>query len=419
MRSNKAILKWSVLIALVGATVFTMFASTAAAQEKVLYSFNSDGVYGISPYSSLIFDAAGNLYGTTLAGGSLTCSADSHGGCGTVFELSPNGRGGWSEKVLYAFPSSGLNGAGPTAGLVFDASGNLYGTTSAGGPGLNGTVFQLAPQTDGSWTEKILHSFDNNGKDGSSPVTPLTIDGSGNLYGTTRNGGAYSSGTVFELKPSTGGSWIEKVLHSFGSGTDGASEEGGLILDHAGNLYGTTFYGGAYSLGTVFELSPTAGGWTESVLHNFGNGTDARYPWTSLIFDASGNLYGATLGGGGLGDGTVFELSPGAGGEWTEAILFNFIPKETGSQPGGIIMDAAGNLYGTTAFGAQYNAGTVFRLTRTLKGGWTGNLLHTFGSGTDASGPLAAPVFDSTGHMYGTTGGGGAYGYGAVYEITL
>jgi uncharacterized repeat protein (TIGR03803 family) len=390
--------------------------SVATAQEQVLYSFNSDGVYGINPYSSLIFDAAGNLYGTTYAGGSATCSAG-QAGCGTVFELSPDGDGGWSEKVLYAFPSSGYDGAAPAAGLVFDAFGNLYGTTPAGGYTGYGTVFELSPETDGSWTERVLHRFDYNGKDGTQPYTALSIDASGNLYGATRAGGAYAYGTVFELKPSTDGNWIEKILHSFGSGTDGSTPESGLTLDHAGNLYGTTFYGGAYSHGTAFELSPGADGWTESVLHSFGNGTDASYPTTSLIFDSAGNLYGASYGGGPLTGGTVFELSPGAGGEWTEAILFNFIPKEMGYPPGGIIMDSAGNLYGTLSLGGQYNAGTVFRLTRTSKGGWSGNLLHTFGSGTDAAGPLAAPVFDSTGHMYGTTVGGGTYGYGAVYEL--
>jgi uncharacterized repeat protein (TIGR03803 family) len=416
MLSNKIAHSLTVFLIVVMA-MCVISAPTATAQEQVLYSFNSDGVYGINPYASLIFDAAGNLYGTTFAGGSATCSADTHAGCGTVFELSPVGDGGWNEKVLYTFPGSGLNGAAPAASLVFDASGNLYGTTTAGGAKDFGTVFELSPEADGSWTERVLHSFDNNGKDGTQPYTALSIDASGNLYGVTRAGGAYSFGTVFELKPSTGGSWIEKILHSLGSGTDGATPESGLTMDHAGNLYGTTFYGGAYSKGTAFELTSNAVGWTETVLHSFGNGTDASQPTTSLIFDASGNLYGATLGGGGLGGGTVFELSPGAGGEWTETILFNFIPKETGYQPGGIIMDSAGNLYGTLSLGAQYNAGTVFRLTRTLKGGWTGNLLHTFGSGTDASVPNAGLVLDSAGHLYGTTVGGGTYGYGSVYEL--
>jgi uncharacterized repeat protein (TIGR03803 family) len=389
---------------------------TADAQEKVLYSFNSDGVYGLNPHTSLIFDAAGNIYGTTFAGGSGTCSSNGQGGCGTVFELSPNGHGGWNEKSLYTFPESGLNGSGPSAGLLLDSSGNLFGTTSSGGAKNYGTVFELQLGSDG-WIEKVLHSFDNNGADGTEPYAPLVFDTAGNLYGTTRSGGVFSSGTIFEMKPSAGGTWVEKVLHGFGAGTDGGIPESGLIFDNAGSLYGTTFYGGVYAHGAAFKLSQGRDGWSESVLYSFGNGTDASDPAASLIFDQSGNLYGATNGGGPLGDGTVFELSPAASGEWTETILFNFIVKETGYQPDGIVMDSAGNLYGTTSLGAQYNSGTVFRLTRAAKGGWTGNLLHTFGSGTDGAVPAAGPVIDFTGHLYGTTAGGGTYGEGAVFEL--
>ncbi len=230
----------------------------------------------------------------------------------------------WKEKVLHSFCSQPncADGDYPTAGLIFDAAGNLYGTTYAGGaygaygPG---TVFELTPAAGGGWTEKVLHSFDNDCTDGASPYASLIFDAAGNLYGTTSRrrllpacDAGEGCGTVFELTPTAGGGWTEKVLHSFGNGTDGANPDCDLIFDAAGNLYGTTIYGGTYSYGTVFELTPAGGGnWTEKVLHNFNrNGTDGICPYAGLIFDAAGNLYGTTSLGGTFGVGTVFELTP-------------------------------------------------------------------------------------------------------------
>ncbi len=415
-------------------TLFTV-STWAASNEKVIYSFNfnsfnSNGRDGFSPLASLIFDSAGNLYGTTTDGGI-------HGG-GTVFELTPTAGGGWTEKVLHNFSNNGSDGFWPTGGLVFDAAGNLYGTTYVGGGyycygGYKcGTVFELTRTTGGDWTEKVLHSF--NGTDGFYASGGLAFDAAGNLYGTTYGGGTYGDGTVFELTPNShvaDGGWTEKVLHSFNHhGTDGVYPYAGLIIDAVGNLYGTTVYGGTYDCypdycgGTVFELTPTAGGgWREKGLHNFGNGTDGAYASGGLAFDAAGNLYGTTYGGGTYGDGTVFELTPNshvADGGWTEKVLHNFNNDRTdGVDPnGGLIIDAAGNLYGMTYMGGSYGYGTVFELTPGAGGDWTEEVLHSFNNnGKDGVDPYAGLIFDSAGNLYGTTSGGGSYSHGTVFEI--
>jgi uncharacterized repeat protein (TIGR03803 family) len=282
--------------------------------------------------------------------------------------------------VLHTFTYD-AHGAYPTASPILDAAGNLYGTTCAGGtsPGLNGggTVFELTPTADGDWTETVLYEFGwvPFGWDGAHPYASLTLDAAGNLYSTTGYGGPYGRhgayvgfGTVFELTPTAGG-WTEGVLYSFSTvHLDGTDPRGGLISDAAGNLYGTTSGYGGYGYGTVFELTrnrrAVREGWTEKVLHTF-NGTDGAGPRASLILDAAGNLYGTTVGGGTYGYGTVFELTPIAGGGWTERVLHNFNNDGTdGANPyGGLIFDAAGNLYGTTAWGGTYGTGTVFEIT--------------------------------------------------------
>ena len=248
--------------------------------EQVLYSFGylPDG---ISPSGGLIFDTAGNLYGTTSQGGEY--SSNCNLGCGTAFELTPAAGGGWTHQVLHTFTNN-PDGALPSAGLIFDAAGNLYGTTSQGGTYPYGTVFELMPAAGGKWTEQVLHSFDYT--DGWLPSEVLVFDAGGNLYGTTAFGGTYNQGTVFELTPTVGGGWTEKALHNFNysvSRADGWWPASGLIFDAAGDLYGTTYYGGispnavstASGYGTAFELTPAGGSWTEKMLHSFNlNGTD-------------------------------------------------------------------------------------------------------------------------------------------------
>jgi len=285
-------------------TVTAFVTGTLAATEKVLHNFQSNFRDGFNPDAGLIFDGSGNLYGTTFYGGAY--------GAGRVFELTPAKDGGWTEKVLHNF-GKGTDGFYPYAGLVFDPSGNLYGTTQSGGAYNYGTAFELTPKAGGGWTEKVLHSF--NYPNAATPWAGLTVDSSGNLYGTTRSSGAYGVGTVFELTPKAGGGWKEKVLHNFNgsNGKDGASPVAGLISDSSGNLYGTTQSGGTYYVGTVFELTPKAGGgWTEKIVHNFdsNNHKDGYSPIAGLIIDATGNLFGTTYSGGTYGYGTVFEIKP-------------------------------------------------------------------------------------------------------------
>jgi uncharacterized repeat protein (TIGR03803 family) len=383
----------------------------AAAQEQVLHSFNHNGMDGIVPDGGVIFDAAGNVYSTTWAGGTYSG--------GTVFELTPQGGGGWTEKVLYSF-GNGTDGAFLAAGLIFDTAGNLYGTTAGGGTYSKGTVFELTPQGGGGWTEKVLYSFNGNGTDGYAPYSGLVFDGAGNLYGTAYYGGTYSRGTVFELTPQGGGGWTEKVLHSFGNGTDASAPFAGLTFDSAGNLFGTTEVGGAsggcapYGCGTVFELTPGGGGtWTEKVVYSFGNGTDGTIPKAGVIFDAAGNLYGTTYQGGTYNLGALFELTPLRGGTWTEQVLHNFGNGTDGANPyARLIFDSAGNLYGTTYQGGSYGGGTVFRFNA------QGEVLLQNFSGTDGAAPVAGLVLDTAGNLYGTTSSGGASNEGAVFEVT-
>jgi uncharacterized repeat protein (TIGR03803 family) len=324
----------------------------------VLYSFCSwtNCTDGRQPQAGLIFDAAGNLYGTTAFGGYYGLQT----GYGTLFELTPAGGGSWTEQVVHNFNHDFTDGDEPYAGLIVDAAGNLYGTTSGGGTIGYGTVFELTPTGGGTWTE-VLHSF-GDGTDGLYPWAGLIFDAAGNLYGTTSEGGTYDGGTVFELTPAAGGGWTEKVLHSFGNGNDGAYPHyAGLIFDAAGNLYGTTSGGGTYGGGTVFELTPAGGGsWTETVLHSFGNGTDGAEPYAGLVFDAVGNLYGTTLGGGTYNYGTVFELQTAA----TYTLTVSTVGNGTVNSTDGFI-----SCPGTCSH--SYPPNTQVTLNATPSGGWT------------------------------------------------
>jgi uncharacterized repeat protein (TIGR03803 family) len=382
--------------------------------ETVLHSFGN-GTDGAEPVGGLILDGSGNLFGTTSEGGIHTF--------GAVFELSPRQGGGWTEAVLHSFNVNGTDGAFPDAGLILDA-GNLYGTTGGGGTGSVGTIFELSPRQGGGWTEAVLYSFNFDGTDGATPVfANLVSDSAGNFYGTTVEGGTYDSGTAFELTPNGGGGWTEKVLYNFGKNTDASIPYAGLIFDNVGNLYGTTVTGGIHGWGTVFELTPTGGGWTEKVLHSFNfNGSDGAEPFGGLVFDAFGNLYGTTYVGGIHGNGTVFELSPNGSGGWTEKVLhsFNFNGSD-GAQPwAGLVIDAAGNLYGTTNEGGiYYIGGTVFELSPNGSGGWTEKILHSFNfNGVDGANPFDNLIFDAANNLYGTTQQGGIHGNGTVFQLT-
>lgn len=399
--------------ALVALAVFGTAVRAAAQQEKVMHTFS----YNSGPFAGVIFDASGNLYGTTADGGT-------HGN-GTAYELSPLAGGGWTQKILHNFRHNGTEGYQPYAGLALDAAGNLYGTTRSGGAYNYGTVFELTPQVGGTWTEKLLHSFNSNGSDGIFPFSSLVLDAAGNLYGTTFEGGAYEVGIVFELMPAAEGGWTEKVLYSFDPSVgDGNNPYAGLTFDTAGNLYGTTVSERGYSSnGSVFELTPTAGGrWTEKILHYFYiGGGDGYSPYARLTFDDAGNLYGVTGLGGTEGGGAVFELTPTTGGSWTENVLHNFAFNNItdGSNPyGQLIVDASGNLFGTTSGGGTSGGGTVFELMPAAGGTWTEAILHNFnGDGTDGTDPFAGLTRDSAGNLYGTAVEGGAHGGGVVFEI--
>jgi uncharacterized repeat protein (TIGR03803 family) len=389
-----------------GTADVTVTVSCGAGTESVLYSFASGTGDGANPQAGLITDASGNLYGTTQAGG-----ANSKG---TVFKLTPNGVGGYTESVLHSFVGS--DGANPGAPLIMDANGNLYGTTVYGATNNNGTVFKLTADGSGGYTESTLYSFavDTNGGNSQSA---LIIDKNGNLYGTNFDGGVNGVGTVFKLTPNGTGGYTESVLHSF-IGSDGAYPPAGLIIDTNGNLYGTTQAGGANSKGTVFKLTPNGvSGYTESVLHSFV-GSDGAYPTTSLITDTNGNLYGTTNGGGANAKGTVFKLTLDGSGSYTESVLYSFGTGTDGANPNAsLIADTSGNLYGTTQAGGTNNNGTVYKLTPSSSGGYTESVLYSFSTGSDGASPAASLFTDAFGNLYGTTYVGGTNNSGTIFKI--
>jgi uncharacterized repeat protein (TIGR03803 family) len=317
------------------------------------------------------------------------------------------------EKVLLTFSGTG-NGSRPQCRLVMDSHRNLYGVTPAGGDNGGGLVFELSPDGHGNWNAKTIYSFDSLAS-GLYPNGGLVLDSAGNLYGTTTGGGTFTLGTAFELSP-TGSTWTETVLHSFGGTGDGIFPYAQMIFDSAGNLYGTTAYGGAHGTGeagggTVFELSPqTGGGWSEEVLHSFASGRDGVQVAGGVVLDAAGNLYGATFVGGTHNDGIIYELSPQIGGSWTEDILHNFAGGNgDGRLPeAGVTLDAAGNVYGTTSTGGPYERGMAFKLAPLGGGVWTFTGLHVFGNNLDGASPEGEVVLDASGNVYGTTYDGGA-----------
>jgi uncharacterized repeat protein (TIGR03803 family) len=263
--------------------------------------------------------------------------------------------------------TSGI-GLNPRAGLVRDSAGNLYGTTWQGGSYGAGTVFKLTPPAAGqtAWTETILVNFDST--HGAYPWAGLVRDSAGNLYGTTNGGGAYGSGTVFKVAPPAAGQtgWKHITLVNF-NGTNGANPQADLVRNSAGNLYGTTYYGGAYSSGTVFKLTPPAAGqtsWTRTTLVNF-NATNGAYPAADLVLDSTGHLYGTTTAGGAYSYGTVFKLTPPAAGQtsWKRATLVTFNGANGASPRANLVLDSAGNLYGTAYMGGSYDEGTAFKIT--------------------------------------------------------
>ncbi len=372
-----------------------------ASNEKVLHSFNAgDGSY---PVAALIADQSGNLYGTTRYGGA--------NGQGTVFELT-NSNGVWNETILYSF-AGGSDGASPAASVVFDPAGNLYGTTRLGGPDNAGTVFKLS-SSNGAWKESVLYSF-TGGNDGGSPQAALTIVGNA-LIGTTPSGGTYGNGTVFGLRQ-VNAQWHEEALYSFvGGSSDGAYPYSTLILDKAGNIYGTTESGGPNQAGSVFELSLSGGKWNEKVLYFFTGNLDGGSVNAGVIFDKAGNLYGMSTSGGKYNSGTVFELTP-SNGSWAEAVLYNFSGGNDGGFPSDApVMDKNGNLFGTTFNGGTNGYGTVFQLSPSA-GAWTETVLYNFTGGNDGALPLASLLIYKNG-LVGPATEGGSNNTGVVFSLS-
>jgi uncharacterized repeat protein (TIGR03803 family) len=408
-------------------TSLLLIGSSAAQTESTLHTFQgyrADGAVGSIPsntYGGLIADNEGNLYGTTPFGGTSTfCVEESIlVGCGTVFrEQPPKVKGGaWTLNILYSFdPNYVGDGIQPTGGLVIDAKGNLYGTTATGqGSYEPGNIFELSPPAElgGSWTETILYTFAGAGN-GYNPNGSLVMDAAGNLYGTTNEGGQYNVGTVYEVSPPSEPSspWTESVLYSFGRNhLDGSYPLGGLIFDAKGDLYGTTNMGGAQSPlgnGTVFHLvRPSAGGtWTEAIVHRFNTDTDGANPVGSLLL-YKGVLYGTTRAGGAYTGGTIYQITQ-PGGKVVETILYNFVRASAeGSDPrAALVADAVGNLYSTTDVGGDANAGTLFKIARQTGGGWIYSVLYSFSGEADGAYP-PAPVLLRKGALYGLTSQGG------------
>jgi uncharacterized repeat protein (TIGR03803 family) len=413
------------------AVALVLTGACMAAQVSVLYNFAADPISaedcpGFGLPAAPIFDGKGNLYGT--------CNGITGGG--VVYELTPNATVPWTRTLVY---DNGLNLGNPNNSLIFDSKGNLYGTDNSGGDYGRGSVFELSPPAVAGavWTYTRLYSFLNTGTDGQYPSGGVIFDGKGNLYGTTNTGGTNGTGTVFELlAPAVaGGVWTEQILYNFGvsGGGDGANPKNeALVFDTHGNLYGETYGGGTNpgSKGIAFELMPQPeGSWTEVLMHTFAEpgSADGQHPAGSLIIDKNGNVYGVTSSGTGFSTGSygvVYELSPAAGGTWTETILHNFTgqPLDGSTPMAGLVMDSNGNLFGTTdSGGANGFDGAIYELSPNGST-WIENILFSFqGAGVDTLGyvPQTSLTLDSTGNLYGVTSEGGVVGgtgSGAVYE---
>ncbi len=401
--SERCVLFLACLIAVAACT-------TTAAQAQtfsVIHSFTNQGD-GFAPTAGLTLGPGGKLYGTAA-------SAPFRG---IAFQLSETANG-WIFNNLFAF--DGQHGRQPYGGVVFGPGGALYGLASAGGSnacqGGCGVAYSLRPPQNPCrsiscrWTPTAIYTFNGPPSDAEFPNRAYpAFDSSGRLYGTSIEGGSVNMGTVFQLTRS-GNSWTESIIQDF-TGPNGAVPYNGVIVDESGNLYGTVSQGGPTGNGAVFELSPSAGGWTETILFDFHNrDVNGCVPIGGIIRDQARNLYGTTLYCGSTNNGTVFELSPSGAG-WTYHVLASFplgVVGGGGGSEASLVMDAAGNLYGTAYASGQFGYGSVFKLTNT-NGSWTYTDLHDFRGGIDGANPEGGPILDASGNLYGTTVNGGVAG---------
>ena len=377
-----------------------------AVTESTIHAF-AGGAYSEYPYGGLVFDSAGNAYGTAEGGGT---------GYGTIYKLAPS-PSGWTASILYSFDN--INGAYPVGPLIQDSAGNLYGTAVYGGNTSGicvtsgcGTVFELQ-RVSGGWNFELLYTF-TGGADGSDPASGLVLDNSGNLFGTTSYGGNSSGfGTVFELSPFHG-TWQHSTIHTFAGGNDGASPYSGLTAGIAGVFYGATANGGLQNSGTIYQLRKTNSTWQESILFSF-SGVDGASPYSSPLLLRQGKLYGTTYLGGAFNQGTVFSLSL-SNHAVVESVLYSFTGTNGVSPYGGVVADSAGHLYGTTFYGGSDGYGVVFMLSD-VGGTWRESVLTTFAGTSNGLSPLATPTIHQ-GALFGTTTGGGEWDAGVAWEIT-
>ena len=390
------------------------------AGETVLYSFKGSPD-GYAPVGGLISDQSGNLFGVTMQGGA--------NGLGTVFDLSPNGSGGWNETVLYNF-TGGTDGQYPFAGLTMDSQGNLYGTTFGGTSNCApkcGSVFELSPSANG-WTIKALHTFIG-GKDGGIVAGGVVMDFAGHLYGTTASFGPKGYGTTFRLTKS-GSNWTLTTLHAFDIGVDGGVPKGLLVVDPDGAIYGTTEFGGTLirnqAFGVFYKLSlNTKGKWIEKVLYSFKGAGDGGNPTYGLVADQRGNLYGVSTNFP-PGRGNVFEFSPKPPNSWTKKTIYQFPAwhlRDPDGPNGPVVIDQSGHVYGVTADGGTADFGAVYELAPQNGTHWPETTLYNFKGGTDGRQPEGQLLRDGSGNLYGVTGEGGGTGCGGegcgtVFEIT-
>ena len=339
-----------------GGTVFSLTLTPSGWMHTVLYSFTG-GADGGEPYKGVTVDRAGNLYGTTVTGGSGSCE----GGCGVVYKLTNSG-GTWTQTVIHAF-TGGDDGSGPGARLTVDQSGNVYGMAPTGGAYGAGTIYKIH-QGHSGWNLKVIHAF-TGGADGSTGSAGRMILRGGRLYGAATVGGIYGSGVIFELTPRRGPQeWAFRRIYSFRGQPDGSFPYGALLFGGEGRIYGTTYYGGDNGIGAVYELSQQRlGDWQERVIYSFQQGTDGNSPISNLVRDAAGNLYGTTSEGG-LGSGTIFKLSPIGGGQWIETVVHAFEgPPDGAFAYNGMVVDRLGNFYGATVHGGDNDDGSVYKFT--------------------------------------------------------
>lgn len=385
-------------------------ATSDAATTEVIYSFSGedDGEY---TDTDVEMDEAGNLYGTSVLGGDF--------GGGTVWQLSPVG-GGWVHTVLYSF-TGGADGGEPYKGVSLDGAGNLYGTAVTGGSGSCeggcGVTYKLIKSGD-TWTQSVIHAF-TGGADGSGPGSRVAVDKRGNVYGMTPTGGANGLGTIYVLRPRSSGGYAFRVVHTFTGGTDGSSGSAGRMVFRGGRIFGAATTGGANGTGTVFQLTPTQNGdWDFKTLYSFQAAPDGVFPYGALLFDRAGNIYGTTYYGGTNGLGAVYKLSPTTAGEWNETVLYSFQTGNDGnSSISNLVADADGNLYGTTSEGGL-GSGTIFQLTRGPGGTWIESVPHSFQGSPDGAFPYAGMVSDGAGSFFGATVHGGDDEDGAIYQFT-